>query len=361
MKKYIAYQLKKSLLPFAVMVFAGLILYFVPLTIPVSYRFAYQAENASAYLMIGLIAACILIPVWAFRYKMNKRSTDLYFSLPIKRHHLLLIHYLSGFAAIVAAYTVVFWLGFIVIAVKSSGFALINMLLLYLTNIAAAYVVYSVYSFIYTRANNTIDGLIFMVFATFALMLVTGFLYCTVLSQSVRTSTTYEGDTYRYTVTTHYVEPAWYMPFMPLSVLEQHFIALATSQSSTYFRFADVTSYTFIENVNIIVSMGIYAALSAACTAGLVLTEKKNKAENCEQLSDSPFGYKVMVPLFMFTLCAYVINYSDIFVLLLVIAAGYFVTAIWRRSLKIGWKAFIALAASTICGIIAGVIICILI
>ncbi|MCD8371955.1 MAG: hypothetical protein LUD27_01485 [Clostridia bacterium] len=362
MKKYSVYQLKKALLPFAVMAFAGLVLYFIPLTVmPDGYNFSTRVENLSYFLMAGAIAACMLMPIWSFRYKMNRRSADLYYSLPIKRLHLIIIHYLSGFAAIIAAYTAIFWLGFIVIAAKSASdglnFSLINMLWLYLVSVVFIYAIYSLYSFAYTRANNVIDGIVFMIFATFAVTVIALLLSTVIWSKQLVEYIYPDGEiTYRDS-SVYYVSTEYYMPFMPLSVLTEHFTCLTLNESSWYFDFSNDTTYRAIDNVNIIISIAVYLLLSAACSAGLILLEKRNKSENCEQNSDSLFGYKVMIPLYEFTLCACIVYGSEILILLITIAAGYFVTAIWKRSLKIGWKAFIVLDVSVAVGILAGVLI----
>ncbi|MCD7729414.1 MAG: hypothetical protein LUI60_05825 [Clostridia bacterium] len=356
MKKYFIYQLKRSAIPFGVMLFAALVIFILPLSVPSQwYTLESRIITAYTYLAIGLIAACILMPIWAFRYKMNKRSADLYYSLPIKRHKLFFIHYITGFISVIAAYTIVFLIGLAVVNIQqasyTASFSLINLLWVYLTSVAAAYAIYSVYSFAFTRANNYIDGIIFMIFATVALLVVALLLYICAIKKETIVYENSKGELATRYARTYYITPEYFMPFSPLYILSNHFSALAVGKKSYYFLPSD------IDTANLIVSLCLYAALSVACTVGMFVLEKRYKAEDCEQNSDSIFGYKTMIPLIMFTMCAYLVNEGGVLVVAIALVAGYFLTAIWRRSLKIGWKAFLLYAVPSVLGIAAGGII----
>ncbi|MDE5593071.1 MAG: hypothetical protein K2I75_03970 [Clostridiales bacterium] len=81
----------------------------------------------------------------------------------------------------------------------------------------------------------------------------------------------------------------------------------------------------------------LIAALGIAAGVGLFISERKAKAENCEQISESYFGYKVMIPLYAFS---FAITFAPISYVLvaLVAAAAYAVSVLYKRTPKIGWK-----------------------
>ncbi|MCD8041141.1 MAG: hypothetical protein LUF82_06470 [Clostridia bacterium] len=354
---YFVYRLKKCLIPFGIILTVAVIMYLLPMCIAAgSFRSEYY--NAAINLDYTFIIVCIAMPVWAFGYKMNKRSTDLYFSLPVKREKLFMVHYITGFLTIIAAYTAVFWVGFIIVVCRHTWhLQAINQLWLYLASVPLLYIIYSLYSFIYTRANNVLDGLLFMLFFTFALMLLSTF--AERATSYIDTEYYYDdidGQWYNYTYRVYRVYPECYLPFAPFNLICELFADRTAGYNNDLFSLPlDYAS------VNLIVSMCIYVVLSAAATLGMVLGERRSKAENCEQVSESWFGYKVMIPFYAASLCFYITRYTGgiwVYTLLaLIIVISYFITAVYKRSLKIGWKQAVILAASIIIGSAIGFIV----
>lgn len=363
MKKYFLYELKKSLIPFIIIAFAGIIVYPVPLATASGY-FRNATLDYIGYLMFVLAAACVVIPVYIFSYKMKRRSTDLYYSLPMTKTKQLTVRYISGFITIIAAYTIAYLLGFIITVIKyRSEPNLIYYLPLYFAVIIPSYIIYSISSFAFTRANSVLDGIIFIAFA----MLVLFMLVLFISTFTKYTKTIYytrdngEGgfDTYSDVRT---INNVYYYKFFPFTLLDeitcvfQYLICGYSLEASTPF-----SNMSDPEAINIAVSFAVYPAISIACTAGLFMTERGCKAENCNQISESVFGYKTMLPLFLLVICSlfgkeWLTESATIMLLAIVIAATYALAALYKKTFKIGWKYAVMLLCAAVIGVVCGLI-----
>ncbi|MCD8309432.1 MAG: hypothetical protein LUD19_06220 [Clostridia bacterium] len=338
MKKYFTYRLKKCLIPFAVILLAGLLFYVMPLAIAEGARFKIEYEDMSYYIVWVFIAACTLMPVWCFDYRTNKRSADLYYSLPINRTRIAVTHFLTGFITIVAAYTAVFWVGFIIIAAKApANFALINQLYMYLTALPCMYIIYSVASFAFTRGNNFIDGLIFLIAYAFALC---------VIALAVQEIIECADDNYIY-----YEDSTFYLTFAPFAVLNEYFADRTAGYSNSVLLFGGTWGS---EEVHFLISVPLLTIASVLATTGLFASERNNKAENCEQVSDSVSGYKILLPLYMFCMCAYFAAVTEILALCLTALVGFFATVLWKRTFKLDKITLLIYLVAVLAGMAAG-------
>lgn len=100
--------------------------------------------------------------------------------------------------------------------------------------------------------------------------------------------------------------------------------------------------------INYIVCCAIYVVLSAGVTFGLFYTEKYARAENCSQISSSPFGYKTLIP--FYSIALYLLEFKNepiqaIWACAIVFIVSYALESAYRRTLKIGWKNFFKLIA----------------
>lgn len=351
MKKYFLYELKKNAFAIGVIAFVVTAIYmaFVLTTFQSSYDIN---ANVDVIAFIGgALAVCI--PVWAFAYKMKKRSVDMYYALPLKRVEILAVKYLIGLLAIVLPFTVAYWLGALATFVKVSeanpdGMGAVYYIPYYFAALGALFCIYSVSAFAYTRANRIIDGILFIVFWMIALALVVLF-----INRIVGAALGYDGFfgfVYSENPDGYFIFPTCFSPIAPLDYATRFFRAQLESNaliSSDWFVFRN-------QRIN----MGVGFALTALCAVGanvwLFLGEKRQRAENVGQVSESAFGYKVMIPLF--TVC--LIGIADLIPLIaLVIVGAFALTAVYRHSVKIGVKQAVIYAASVFVGITVDLII----
>ena len=269
--------------------------------------------------MGGVLAAGV--PVWVFSYKMKKRSVDLFFSLPLSHTKILAVKYLVGLIAVFAPYVITYWIG--AFTVMAKVYDLINAEYYaahFFASVIPIYMIYSIAAFVFTRANRLEDGIVFIIFWACALVAVVAAL--DLFLQDV--------------CETYCIYTQYYMPFSALGTVTDAFqnqIVIDDFYNRPYF-------YHNAELTNMIVGSVLNVLLAAGASAGIFLAEKKTRSENVSQISDSWFGYKVMIPLF--TVCLSVYMWETVITGVLLAIFAFLVTVIYKRTIKIGkWQAII--------------------
>lgn len=278
MKKSILFELKRIALPLCLFTAIATALYAaVALTTDYIGSNFYSPEHAINTLTyipaIILCILCVVTPALQFSYRMNKRSTDLWYALPIRRKNLLFVRFLCGFVLILIPYTVSYFLGFTIIACSENLFDLVWYVPLYFASLPAALCLFGINSFCFTRANTVFDGVLFMIALNVAPFMPYLFLY---------------NNFHRYL-------PALArnsLNYLPIGAPIQIFTLFDTLILGATAHVSD--------NQNLILSCSICAAMSAAAYFGLFYTADKHKAENAGQISDSWFGYKILIPWYLF-------------------------------------------------------------
>lgn len=347
-KKYFVYELKSNLAPFLVMVALGICSYIIPL-LTERYRWGYTPETYLEYCSAAFGIMCAVLPIWLFRYKMNKRSVNLYYAQPITRTDLLGIKFAVGAILILAAYTLVYWAGFLVALIKIHRFIYpIFYLWQYLSSLIPLFTLYALSSFIFTRANSILDGILFIIFATFSVYLV---LYVINLFLP-RSSVIIVDSSYKYERKYSYLVPYYFFPFHSLDTTTAYFMDKILKKGTTFLSFDRADKVA--SSVNSIVSMSFWTLAGIAATIGLFKTEKTSKAENCMQVSDSVFGYKTALPIFCLAGCTLVED--SIIYFFLILLAAYLLSAVYKKSFKIGWRQVIVIVVSAVIGFAIGII-----
>lgn len=332
MKKYILYELKKNSYAILSLTLIAIVVYMVPILATRQYPTVYSDDTQLAVISVvgGLLAA--IVPVWLLSYRMKKRSVDLYYSLPLSRTKILIVKVLVGLVAVFAPYTVAYWLGAAAFIARFSSFTIhpVYYIPQYFLSIPAIVCIYALAAFAFTRANTMLDGIVFILFWFVILAL-----FCSVLDQLTRSI---YSDTIK-----QYVEPQYYFPAAPLNYLTQHYSI----------RITDDFAYP-LDKVNAIVGFILTGLMSIGAGVGLILTERFSKAENAGQISESWFGYKVMIPAYCsLVLCVCRIFISEMYILgIITVICAFFLTVLYKRTVKIGTKWAVILIASVIAGII---------
>lgn len=322
MKKYLIYELKNKLIYFCVIAGILFITYIVPLLL--SFDSSYVYSNRIEYLTTFSAIIAFFMPVDMLKYRMKKRSTDLYYALPLSHKKILSVKYITGLIAIYAPYTVAFILGALISYAKWKLPSMVWFVPLYFASLIPLYIIYSFSSFIFSRANTSADGILFVIMASGAFAAV-----YTVLSL--------------WFGFTNYSE--FYTVASPLAGVSEYFTEKLTGNSYGNY----ISYYSSEGQANMIAGYIIVTLVSIACSVGLFMFESRVKAENSGQISDSYFGYKTMIPLYTVCFTA-MLGYLDLtigFILWIVLAFFTFlVTTLYRRSFKIGKKCAIYYGAT---------------
>ncbi len=319
MKKYLLYEIKKNMFTVCCVTVIATLIYITPMLFDNYY---------SSYLwLISTIGGVLafFIPVRAFNYRMKKRSVDLYYSLPLTHTKILFVHFLTGLIALYFIYTVAYWLGAITaIANVTQEIKAIYYIPQYFASLLPIYFIYAISSFTFTRANSTGDGIMFAIFWFFVAFLIANVI--TIVFYSFATD-----------------DFLFLLPFSPLDSVTTCFQRMLRN-AQPYFSLSDILGSVYT------------VLLAAGSTAGLFLLENKTKAENAGQISDSLFGYKIMIHIYTLCLVWLAVWLRSYILTVFIIIAMFILTVAYKRTMKIGKIQAIIFAATVLAGILLGVI-----
>ena len=346
MKKYFIHVLKKNLIPLAVLTLFCMLLYVVPLSVH-DYR-GWNAGTSSftfhycEAIIIALALLAVFIPMYMFAFMMNKRNADMYFSLPITRRKIVLVHFLIGLIMMYAAYTVAYWLGFLVALGRIRHLYLIYYLYLYLATLIPAFICYSITAFVFTRANTVVDGVISVLLA-----LAMPFFVALAFDALFRSF-----GNYSWVNSLEQINP-----FGPLiTATDKLGDGICEGTVNRWFHYSgvlpnDTIAERRLSDMILLICHVAWLPIAIAATVGLLFSAKTIKAENCGQISESIFCYKVSIPVYAVTLLYYVFQEEYPVVVICAIVVGLLVlSVIYKRTIKIGWKFAAVLFASLAVG-----------
>ena len=163
MKRQFVYELKRILLPLIVFTAMAAIVFVVAaLSSDFISSYSGQAINPLTPVPASILGVlCYIVPILQFSYRMKTRSTDLWYSLPVKRGALLLQRLLAGLLLVFVPYAVSFAAGVAVIAFRDNLFAMGYYAGYFAALIPAGLALFGINCFLFTRASSIIDGIIF--------------------------------------------------------------------------------------------------------------------------------------------------------------------------------------------------------
>ena len=269
---------------------------------------------------------CTLIPIVEFKFKMDKISIDQMYSLPVKREKLYLAKYIFGLLEIVIPITISYLLCFIMIITQDNIFVLIHFLTFYLALLGCILLLYTTISFIFTRTNTTLDGIINIFAYIFVLLPVVSLIF-DMFNVSLK-----DGD------------PSWFFLYSPMTRTSVLFSSLISNETVEYISM-DLTMY---------ITFTVIGILSFIL---FVILNKKEKAENSTQISNSFFSYRTLIPLYYISLTIILMKEAtDIIIFFLLTVTLYTAYTIYKRTIKLKKRDYIILILCVVIGIISGLI-----
>lgn len=323
MKRYFRYEFVKNLKMLGLLTAICSVVYVV--TMASSRLFApgtnqpWTSQIGVIYTLLGILS--FVVPALMYSFKMNKRSADVFYSLPLKREKIYLVKTLVGLILVLLPYTVAYFLGFITVALRENYYRLLWYLPGYFGGLFFGICMYGVFAFAFTRANRVIDGVIFMVFYAF----IGVFVGDVTLRLIGAGSPAYE---------------IWmdvsesFSPVVCLSKWGGNIDALLRGNEANW-------------NFPMFLFPFLFAAAGYAAFFFLIRYEK---AENSEQNSDSWFGYRTMIPVYT----ALLIGISGggwIFLALFAVSA-IVLTVVYTRKVLFSWKYWLMIAAGVAAGLV---------
>ena len=277
------------------------------------------------YLLLG--AMCFVVPALMYSFKMNRRSADAFYSLPIKREKLYLVKTLVGLILVFVPYTVAYAAGFLCVALRENFYNLIWYLPGYFGGILFGLSLYGVAAFSFSRANRVADGVIFMIFYALIGLLIASLVEEIEIERGIP-----------------YDERMETMYFSPMGCF-----ILFSEKIDALLREGGNQDLDFL--------MFLFVFLHAiAGFALLFLLPRFDKGEDAEQYSDSWFGYRVMIPLYTALLIGLMGGTEAPYIVLFTVAA-IVMTIIYRRKALFSWQYWVMIAVGALGGIVLNLII----
>lgn len=325
MKKYFRYELKNNILPILIFsIFATLYSVMSLFT----FRYGSGAYGFIQNVMAVLPILCFTAPILCFKFKMNKRSVDEFYSLPISREKLYLVKSLVGLCMVCIPFTVSFFITAITVAARSGASDALMGIPLYFLMIPCAVLIFGINSFAFTRANKIIDGMIFISFFSTAFMLLILFIARTFSLPS---------DVY--------LGISYWTPSGPLNFVLMEFGLAASGEGLTMPHFSEL------------IGLIVMVLVGVACWFGLFYIQRFEKAENAEQISTSWFGYKVFIPFCLCTIISVMPLMPEFIILYVMLIMGMVALNIYyRRSFRLPLRDLLALLIAICVGFGIGII-----
>lgn len=277
------------------------------------------------YLLLG--AMCFVVPALMYSFKMNRRSADAFYSLPIKREKLYLVKTLVGLILVFVPYTVAYAAGFLCVALRENFYNLIWYLPGYFGGILFGLSLYGVAAFSFARANRVADGVIFMIFYALIGLLIASLVEAIEIERGIP----YDER----------METVYFSPMGCFVVFSEKIDALLREGGNQDLDFL-MFLFVFLHAV--------------AGFALLFLLPRFDKGEDAEQYSDSWFGYRVMIPLYTALLIGLMGGTEVLYIVLFTVAA-IVMTIIYRRKALFSWQYWVMIAAGALGGIVLNLII----
>ena len=331
MRKYFLHELKKHAwllvvlsvvcsIPYIVNA-ATMALYIEYENSGITYRYIQDPGLVNAY--VPLLILLFAVPMLVYSFKMSKRGVDGYYSLPLKREKLYFVATLVGLILVLVPYTVSFWSGFVTLLLREGNpYKMGYYVPAYFGGLCFGFFLYGVNAFVYTRANRMLDGVVYMLFYAFVGGLVMEFIensfddYWGYFNSSISVSFIFGGGMFE-------------------------FVEAMSQLIEGYEGRFHYAGWWF----------GVTIMVGIVCFALFFLLIRYEKGENAEQNSDSWFGYRILIPVYV-ALSLGIGAGEDPFGFVMVLIAGFVATVVYQRKFSKKLANWAPLATGFVVGII---------
>ncbi|MBQ1206682.1 MAG: hypothetical protein IIX67_05680 [Clostridia bacterium] len=217
----------------------------------------------------ALICLCFVMPVLSFYTFKSRRNLDTFNSLPLSRRKIAIAHYLSGLITVLIP-TAIAFIAEVFIIIGYGAFSLIDLgwLCVYFAVLMVmGWLFYSMNAFVFNEANHIFDGVAFMIGWNFVFFFAYYFENLPELFEDLTMPWVYIMDILAR------IEGAIETTTYPLDVM---------------FQFETTVAITLF-----------WLVLGLLAVALFLWRCDKKKSENAGSVSDSLFGYRSLIPLFI--------------------------------------------------------------
>ena len=326
--RYISYELKKNIWTLVILT-AVCTLFYVSTVSSMTMQGEYYMEGyglpeyyicdsqvSTVLFMLG--ALCYIVPTLVYSFKMNKRSVDAYYSLPLKREKLFLAKSALGLVLTLVPFTVAYWLGFFALLVREGNpYQMTYYVPTYFGALFYGIMLFGVNAFVFTRANKTSDGVLFTIAYAFIGSLIVSWIdYAEIIKMYAQTA-------------------SYFTPFGGFDRFGSYMSNLITGDTPEPW-----------SHLAWIISL-LYGVVGWFLLFWCVRYEK---GENAEQISDSWYGYKVMIPLYTAFLLG--LGEADPLSICSSLIAAIVATVVYQRKFRFAWKWWAVIGGAIVLGCI---------
>ncbi len=303
-----------------------------------------------------LICGCML-PITEFSFFKKRRNLDCVYGLPITRREMGIIHYITGLLCMIIPFTCSYLVNFLFMLRYPEDFYYPPVLGYYFLSLLIGICAYSVNVFVFNQANSVGDGMVFMLAWTLCFSSIAGtwnsVLHNIAVKRGVFNLASYSGtyvinsnnffDIMLYETRLMYTDMG--IPWGALSEIEMAY--------SDVIEKGDNASLSWLwKEPECVVWIVLWGVLGVASVFGFIFSFGKRRAEKTEEVSDSWFGYRLMIPLY--ALMGIISSGSYGMLMYVILAfAGY---VIYRRGLRLKKCDWISLSFILLFGIIISLI-----
>ena len=334
-KDYVKYRLRSSLLRTAAFATIALVMtyYYISPSLSIwnvadnigaDYYYKVPGGIYAGYLDLNSVTAMLVISaaviaVLEMADFKNKRNLDTFYSLPLSRFQLALAHYVSGAVQVFAVFTASVLCALLAALPYIAYLKLWILPVYYIFSLIFGLGFYSFVCFFFSEGNTLWDGIVFAGMWFFVLAAILG-----TLNDGEAFSLYLSNITIRDYKIVFADYSTWGMASSPLSSVAEVFtdmIGVGKNFKNNAERIMD-TFYMFY------VWLGIYAV----CAYGYFRSFVRRGAEKAGEISESPFGYRFLIPFYGF--CLILSGISDLYTVFIftLMFIGY---VIYRRTAKI--------------------------
>lgn len=347
--KYFKYEYIKNLKMLLYMGVVGFVCYIIPLF---SMEPNIHTETTNVGIIITLFAlTCYIIPIFMNAYRYNKKLANRNYSCPISRFALFNVNYLVGLINIITFYTVFYFLGMLIIAIKLPAYGIVYYIPLYFVILLIGICVYTLNYFVASRANTVIDAVIFIIMYTFVFSITINLVESFLIGINVLIG---------YKVNEKFIT---FFEFAEWGDAYNKCIATNKSLMIVDDRPTFIWSEPVITKTDLIVTFVILPIVAITSYVLLMIMAKKESAEKTSEISNSYFGYRVLNPVYMISAIALCVSKYKWNILTSLILLGIFTVVylalnfIYYRKFKLPLKEWIILGVTVVLGVILGQIV----
>ncbi len=300
-------------------------------------RYDYRYERIATYsvaepgtiMMIVMCLACFL-PILQFYEFKNRRNLDTWFSLPLSRRKIALIHYAGGAVLITAISLICTVTGTIMMADQGlKHYSVGNLWLFFLLSTLFALAVYTFMTFVFIEANNVFDGASMEMMWLFLPICA---VYLVILIIGAITMDDVFDDSFGFRLAEMITSPMIFSEY--LSDVFGDMINTGYHGESYY---APLASSDADPSVYITVVLIVWGVIAAASVFLLTRSFAKKKTELVGGVTDSVIGYRFWLP--VASVLMILLTGDNSIIRLFMMGMIFFAYLVYRRGIKTFKKA----------------------